>query len=303
MAFKPVGSAIRTSRNWRLLGFYVGVPVSIAIYASLNNWELLAAAGYRGALAFYVAHALAPFWTTCLLCSLTMRVLERWKPAPSIIMAIGALLGAMVTLPYTNWLTRLAAGSWPDIHLQQQIAPMFSAEFWRYTARATAVWFGVNFIFDRFLGLPRYRYTVPRGYDFREAPTNTRPVENAVGNGEKTIEERHQPAFLARIPQRIALTDVLAIKAEQHYIRVFTPDRIFMVLYRFGDAINELDSDLGLQVHRSYWVNKNAIDCIRPRAKKFSLRLTGGIEIPVSIPYHNTVKDLAHKLGLPSLSS
>jgi DNA-binding LytR/AlgR family response regulator len=157
------------------------------------------------------------------------------------------------------------------------------------------VWFGVNFIFDRFLGLPRYRYTIPRGYDYQEKRANLAGDEVSALNG-----NIQSPGFLARIPQRISLDELLAIKAEQHYLRVFTPDREHMVLYRFGDAVNELDNDLGIQVHRSYWVNKNAIDCIKPKAKKFLLRLKGGIDIPVSIPYHNAVKELARSIGVPS---
>jgi DNA-binding LytR/AlgR family response regulator len=51
-------------------------------------------------------------------------------------------------------------------------------------------------------------------------------------------------------------------------------------------------------VHRSYWINKNAIDCIKPRAKKFLVKLVTGTEIPVSTPYHAMVKDIARSRGL-----
>ena len=103
---------------------------------------------------------------------------------------------------------------------------------------------------------------------------------------------------MERVPVILTLDEVLAIKAEQHYIRVYTPEREYMLLYRFSDAVRELGPDIGIQVHRSYWVNKKAIDCVKPRTKKFLIKLVTGTEIPVSIPYHAMVKDLARALGL-----
>lgn len=275
------------ARSWRLLAFYLGVPVIVAMYGGLNNWQLLEIAGYGPALAFYAAHAILPWLTTCALTSLTMLTLARWKPPPYILMAIGSMAAALITLPYTNWLTAAWESRWPIEQLHQQIAPLFSAEFWRYAASATAVWFVVNFIFDRFLGLPRYRYVIPRGYDFHI------PAKQSKVEPDGTHPTSKQPGFMKRVPTALRLDEVLAIKAEQHYIRVFTPEREYMLLYRFSDAIRELGTDIGLQVHRSYWVNKTAIDCVKPRAKKFLIKLVTGTEIPVSTPYHAMVKELA----------
>jgi hypothetical protein len=274
------------ARTWRLLAFYLGVPVIVALYGGLNNWQLLEMAGYGPALGFYAAHAILPWWTTCALTSLAMWTLARWKPSPYVLMLIGSLAAALVTLPYTNWLTAAWDTRWPSAQLHQQIAPLFSAEFWRYTASATAMWLIVNFIFDRFLGLPRYRYVIPRGYDFHVPTPSAQPApatsDKAVANG--------QPGFTRRMPVDLGLGDILAIKAEQHYIRVYTADREYL--------LRELGPDIGVQVHRSYWINKNAIDCIKPRAKKFLVKLVTGTEIPVSTPYHAMVKDIARSRGL-----
>jgi hypothetical protein len=281
-------------RNWRLLAFYLGVPLVVALYGGLNNWQLLEQAGYGPALAFYAAHALLPWWTTCALTSLAMVSLARFKPSPYILMAIGSIAAGFVTLPYTNWLTVSWEARWPAEQLHEQIAPLFSAEFWRYLTSATLVWFAVNFVFDRFLGLPRYRYVIPRGYDFHVRTSGDDPAEpdatRAVGI---------QPGFLERMPVRSSLDQVLAIKAEQHYIRVYTAEREYLVLYRFSDAVRELDPALGLQVHRSYWVKRTAIELIKPGAKKFLIRLRTGTDIPVSAPYQGLVREMARAAGLP----
>lgn len=282
------------ARTWRLLAFYLGVPIIVALYGGLNNWQLIETAGYGPALAFYAAHAILPWWTTCALTSLAMLTLARWKPPPYVLMLIGSLAAAFVTLPYTNWLTAAWESRWPIEQLNEQIAPLFSAEFWRYTASATVIWLVVNFIFDRFLGLPRYRYVIPRGYDFH-APTHSAQAASATSDKPAAID---QPGFTQRMPVDLGLGDILAIKAEQHYIRVYTAEREYMLLYRFSDAVRELGTDIGMQVHRSYWVNKTAIAGIKPRAKKFLIKLVSGTEIPVSTPYHAMVKEMARASGL-----
>lgn len=288
-------------RQVRLIAFYVGVPFIIGIYGALNNWELLERAGYPLTLAFYAAHAFPPWWMTCASTSFAMWALRFVKPPPFALMAVGAILGGLVALPYTNWLTGLSGDAWQDATLSRQVAPIFSAEFWRYIARATIIWFGINFVFDRFLGLPRYRYVIPRGYDFHERPSrgDTEPAGEAA-SPDSAPAQTSLPGFAERIPARISINDILGIKAEQHYIRVFTPDREYMVLYRFSDAVRELDPALGLQVHRSYWVSKTAIDTVRPSAKKFSIRLSTGASVPVSTPYHGVVKEFARVNQIPT---
>lgn len=287
-----------TGRGLRLLAFYLGVPLVISIYGALNNWELLQTAGYPVTLAFYAAHGFPPWWMTCASTSLAMWALRSIKPPPSVLLALGMMLGGLIALPYTNWLTALASEYWQNTTLTQQVAPLFSVDFWRYIARATIIWFGVNFVFDRFLGLPRYRYVVPRGYDFAATANGAKSDPEAPGPPAAAIDSP-LPGFLARMPVRITVADILAIKAEQHYIRVFTPQREYMILYRFSDAVREMEPATGLQVHRSYWVSKTAMGMVRPSAKKFSIRLTTGTCVPVSTPYHGVVKEFARAHHLP----
>ncbi len=286
----PAQAAPRSGRRLQLLAFYVGVPLVIGTYGALNNWQLLQSAGYAWTLGFYAAHAFVPWWITSVLTYASMWVLKSIKPSPYVLMAIGSILAGFVVLPYTNWLTSLFGALWQDADLTEQIARVFSLEFWNYIVRATIVWFAVNFIFDRFLGLPRYRYVIPHGYESDE-----RPAAGTVAQA-----SRPPPAFAERIPAPLGSDDILAIKAEQHYIRVFSENREYMVLYRFSDAVRELDPRLGLQVHRSWWISKAAIDAVRPSAKKFTLRLTTGTTVPVSTPYHGVVKEFARVNQIPT---
>lgn len=279
--------------DWRLVSFYAGVPAFVGIYGGLNNWEIQQTAGYGVSLMFYLAHSFIPWWITCLSSSFLMWAMNGIKPPPLAIMIPGSLIGCVLTLPYTNWITSLFERAWPSSMLSLGGVPAhpWSGDFLEYMIRATVMWVVVNFVFDRFVGLPRYRYEIPRGY---EDPAGTAAEANKTES-----ETAALPAFITRLPVRISVEEVLAIKAEQHYIRIMTPAREHMILYRFSDAISQLDAELGMQVHRSWWVAHAAIDGLQQSAKKLLIVLNSGREVPVSAPYQGMLKELARSKGIP----
>lgn len=89
------------------------------------------------------------------------------------------------------------------------------------------------------------------------------------------------PAFTQRMTKPIG-RDVLAIKAEQHYIRVYTAIGEELVLYRFGDALRELENFDGMQVHRSFWITKSAIQDISTSGSGYIITLQNDLKVPVS---------------------
>jgi len=235
------------------MAYFVGVPLIIAVYAGLNNWEIQHTAGLAASLLFYAAHSFLPWWITCLCTTVIMRLLYTWKPPWVLLLLLGHIAGSLLVTPYSNWLTGIYDLTAAGTTIEHPSTAFFSSDFWVYLTRAGVIWFGVNFLFDRFLGLPLYRYQIPRGYDTPEKITLTENQAMSADWHGKT------PGFICRLPKLLQPDEMLAIKAEQHYIKVMTPGKNFMVLYRFSDAINELSSDIGLQVHRSYWINASAI--------------------------------------------
>ncbi|UOR15842.1 LytTR family DNA-binding domain-containing protein [Qipengyuania aquimaris] len=89
------------------------------------------------------------------------------------------------------------------------------------------------------------------------------------------------PRFLDRLPPEIG-TDLLALEMEDHYVRAHTALGSELVLMRLGDAIAELDGIEGRQVHRSWWVARDAVEEVRREGRNIRLALSGGIEAPVS---------------------
>jgi DNA-binding LytR/AlgR family response regulator len=98
-----------------------------------------------------------------------------------------------------------------------------------------------------------------------------------------------QLAFFARLPAKLG-KDLLAIKAEDHYLRIYTTAGNDLLLMRLTDAVEELDGYDGLRVHRSYWVAHAAIERAEKAGRRVTLHLVNGMRVPVSRRYAEDLK-------------
>lgn len=85
-----------------------------------------------------------------------------------------------------------------------------------------------------------------------------------------------------RLPAEHRGSDLLALEAEDHYLRVHTSAGSTLILLRLGDAVAELGPERGAQVHRSWWVARGAVERIERAGEKVALVLRGGLRVPVS---------------------
>jgi DNA-binding LytR/AlgR family response regulator len=60
---------------------------------------------------------------------------------------------------------------------------------------------------------------------------------------------------------------------------------------RLADAVDELDGIEGAQVHRSWWVARDAIADARRGDGRATLTLKDGSEVPVSRTYARVLRD------------
>jgi hypothetical protein len=97
------------------------------------------------------------------------------------------------------------------------------------------------------------------------------------------------PDFLKRLERPLA-GELFAVQAQEHYIRVVGTDQAPLLLYRFSDALEQLKPRRGLQVHRSWWVNLDAVDGIERDGARMSLRLRNSERVPVSRRYMGAVE-------------
>ena len=284
--------------GWRHTAFFLGVPIFFALYmASSHRMLQVIPAGW--VIAYSVAYSLLVWWMTCAVCRGVFELLRRWRPHQLFILTLGMVLAALLSMPMTMFLNDMFIGLWSDVDLRQRLSDAMRAthpdlSFGTNLLRDGAIWILVNLFFDRFLGLPRYRYDLPAS-GLRQVPGTGSAAGQAVNETPPDLE----PGFLKRLDQPVDLGQVLAVKAEQHYIKVYTQDRQYMVLYRFSDAMNELPEDLGLQVHRSWWIRTSALTRLRQGGRKMFAELVTGDSIPISGPNQALVRRMAADADLP----
>ncbi|MFI4950328.1 MAG: LytTR family DNA-binding domain-containing protein [Caulobacterales bacterium] len=97
-------------------------------------------------------------------------------------------------------------------------------------------------------------------------------------------------AFVRRLSAKRRGARLLAVEAEDHYLRVHTDAGDELITARFSDALLELGSLAGYQTHRSWWVAAGAIEAVRWRRGRGELRLAGGLAVPVSRTHSSTLK-------------
>jgi hypothetical protein len=97
--------------------------------------------------------------------------------------------------------------------------------------------------------------------------------------------------FLDRLPPKLRGAQVWAVEAEDHYLRLHTSKGQDLILMRLADAVAELDGVEGLQVHRSWWVARDAIADIARGDGRATLTLQDGSQVPVSRTYAKVLRE------------
>ena len=97
--------------------------------------------------------------------------------------------------------------------------------------------------------------------------------------------------FLERLPLKLRGAEVWAVEAEDHYLRLHTSKGQDLILMRLADAVAELEGVEGAQVHRSWWVAKDAVADARRGDGRATLKLKDGSEVPVSRTYAKLIRE------------
>lgn len=99
---------------------------------------------------------------------------------------------------------------------------------------------------------------------------------------ERQSSELQENSIFDRLPDALG-SDVIYLKVSGHYVQVTTTSGSGLILMRFSDAVAAL-GDLGMRVHRSYWVAYRHVTHLirRNRHRRTYLRVTGEHELPVS---------------------
>jgi len=91
------------------------------------------------------------------------------------------------------------------------------------------------------------------------------------------------------------ISDLQYLRAAEHYLHVTTSLREDLVRARLSDAIEELGSEAGIQIHRSRWVARQAISSAYVASSKLYIVMNDGSKFSVARNRKKSVLDWLEK--------
>ena len=96
--------------------------------------------------------------------------------------------------------------------------------------------------------------------------------------------------LLSKLPHLLG-RDIIAVRAQDHYVEVTTPQGSAMILMRLGDAVLDLEPLGGLQVHRSWWINLSHVVRTDKGPNGPEAVLSSDQRIPIGRSFRKTYRD------------
>lgn len=97
--------------------------------------------------------------------------------------------------------------------------------------------------------------------------------------------------FRLRLSAKRRSARLIAVEAEDHYVRVHTDSGSELLTMRFAEALEELAHAYGYRLHRSWWAAADAIEAVKWTRGTGEARLAGGIVAPVSRSCASALKE------------
>jgi hypothetical protein len=242
---------LRTPRDWAIhltamtvLGAFLGV---IGPFGTFNGGSL----GIR--LVYWIASMWIGFTIISTVVRLSMRLAVRWDLPVWFTLAAGAAIGSALLATLVDMAQAYVftgnhrTGSW--------------LEQYGYVLALTEPFAFIYFFLVRRGG--------GSGHTIAPPPV---AMGSRAGAGD---------SFLDRLPPRLG-RELLCLQMEDHYVRAHTAQGSDLILIPLKEAMAELEGVGGLQVHRSWWVARDAVAEAVTSGRNVTLRLNNGLEAPVS---------------------
>lgn len=276
--------------------FFILTPLAMAVVLSMIGNRLIMGMDYLDGLGYMTLHMLLAWWSVSAGAWSARYLCRRWQPRAASLVGIGFL----VSLVPTALLFQALGDIYADLYAafadnrRQTVMPELSlrygAHFLRYSLPAVPLFLA---------GVIGYRYVTGvdwLGYPQRQHdPTGSRATVDAAA---AVAGRANRSPRAGRLP-RSGLPDtavLIAIKAEQHYVRVWSDQGVDFLRYRFrdlGSAFHDCDA---APVHRSWWVNFDRVAQTRRAGRSIELVMDNGVVVPVSLSHKAAVLDAVGQL-------
>jgi hypothetical protein len=276
------------------LVFWIALPVAWALPTVYYNINMAPNEALPLAEVFTLLHMFI-MWVCCYLATRAVARITRAYPInPALVFLLGGVLGILVLarpllrasvalraewFASTEQLSRQILDAIPSyFELSPDFLLTLASIYWfRIFCWTASAWF-----FYSFFGKPSF------GID----TSHFSPLDQAITGGSEADEINKTPQaphFMSKVTPAIG-KDLVALKAEGHYVRVYTQTGNDLIYYRFSDAIAQLSEHDGIQVHRSYWVNPALATAVKDDSGKHELHLPNDLKVPVGQTYKQNVR-------------
>lgn len=250
-------------------------PESVWVYLK-TQW----AKPYMATVVMGVFLSLIGAFDTAVL-SLGRRLLY-WVPMMLIGMTTALIMCLFMRFTVRRWVPLEGRPILDAAILTLLITPVVAAAIWAYTTLFGASGWSLS----RYLACLFPAFVVTTAMTGLSLLISRTPAQSHAFATERV----QSVAFLERLPFKFRQAQIVALSAEDHYLRVHTAVGDTLILMRLYDAIRELEGIEGSQVHRSWWVAKDAVTDIERRDGRATLTLSNGLLVPVSRTYHKALK-------------
>jgi hypothetical protein len=178
---------------------------------------------------------------------------------PVISLALSGVVGSVAFAPVALVLDALFAAT-NDAADNGSVLNRALSEFLSLVVPVTLVWILIN---TRQLA----RLSVPR--------------LNAVAEQDVPTLSSVEAELWSLVPSALG-HDLIALSAEQHYVRVYTTKGDTLILFGFRRAVAAVERFDGLRIHRSHWVRLTRVVDVSGTSRDLRCRLSNGLVLPVS---------------------
>lgn len=269
LAMRPLTShSSRRASLWHILLFFVVAPIIVASIETFLQLSMVIDGDLGISLGFALLFTIPGTFFAWALTWLIARLPQAERLPLPLLLAIGFMVSLVVFRPYNRLIYDLIPIAAPHVKLLPMSFEQEIVRFLFVNIPGVIIWIGLNMLFIAKLNFPVY------GRPRVEPPAEVR-------------EAQAVPAFCqaAGIHE---LSDLWAISAEEHYLRLHGAFGTRMIRHSFSAALNQLPKGSGLRVHRSHWVAFGRVTRIEA-GKTSQLLLADGTLVPVSSRYHQAV--------------
>ena len=265
------GTARASSMGW--FPYLVLCAVGLTIGLTSIGPSASEGLGTLNRMGFWAAHVI-PALALLALTQAALGRIERVSALPGIAQVmLSAMIASLVFAPIALGIDSLLAGEGALDADEDPLLIRLGSELAHFFVPLVLIWSLIN---------------APSLLQLERAGVPTKALDDPLPKkNDKALDAEAE--FWSRVPGRLG-RQLVALSAELHYLRVYTTAGDTLILFPFGRAVDILQDQHGMQVHRSHWVALDQIDEVITRDGRVACQMIGGLTLPVSRSYRSALK-------------